>query len=629
MSERERRRAWIAFGIALVAITIFRVLLIAFVSDRTFFGKYFDYADALRAGTIAHDRIPDLSPGYLWTIALLRAMGFGVDGIRTLQVVLLSGVAAIAAYIANRLSGMTAAIVAAILVLGSKAALVNATDLEPEIFLLFFSALGLMLVSECGGKAAALVFAAGFSFGLATAFRPVALLAAAALFIWLITRRARAFQFAIGFILPVLAVLLVNRAMTGSMLLMDPGTVFYEGMNANATGYAGVAPRIVKDIEQTIPGSDTMHVAYRVVASRAMGGTVTREEANRYWSQKSLAFVTTYPTRAITLVLRKFRLLVSAYDAYDVPSMVLKDRSLGGLWISWALLVPLAIASLWRRSGQNERSRAEARGHTESRVPILIYTICAAVSPVAFFVTTRHRLPLLVGLAILGGVAVATRWRSIVTIVLVAATAIVLSIPGDLQREDDYLWTATFEVSRAMTANDRATAATWLPESVPPSPPDALRAAATRELSGTTSPARSFSIAIALLRAGDAATADQILQRLQAINYHPYRRTRAVSSVAYYRARALIQLRRPADARTQAARARQDAPGDADVLAMSAFADRDPRFARELDHLHDPFTRDWALGRAAFAIGDQTTANRLAARAAAGCPEWPLPHDLR
>jgi Dolichyl-phosphate-mannose-protein mannosyltransferase len=628
MSERERRRAWIAFGIALVAITIFRVLLIAFVSDRTFFGKYFDYADALRAGTIAHDRIPDLSPGYLWTIALLRAIGFGVDAIRILQIVLLSGVAAIAGAIANRLSGMTAAIVAAILVLGSKAALVNATDLEPEIFLLFFSALGLLLLecgghaaalasgSKSGGMAAALQIAAGLSFGLATAFRPVALLAASALFVWLILRHARAFLFAIGFIVPVLGVLLVNRAMTGSMLLMDPGTVFYEGMNANATGYAGVAPRIVKDIEQTIPGSDTMHVAYRVVASHAMGRPVTREEANRYWSQKSLGFVTTYPMRAISLVLRKVRLLVSAHDAYDVPSMVLKDRSLGGLWISWALLVPLALYGIADR---------------RSQIAVLLYSVCAAVSPIVFFVTTRHRLPLLIGLVILGsiGAAALIERRAYVAGAMIVLAAVVLSIPGDLQREDDYLWTATFEVSRAMTTNDRATAATWLPESVPPSPPDALRAAATRELSRTTSPARSFSIAIALLHAGDAAAADQILQRLQSIDYHPYRRTRAVSSVAYYRARALIQLRRMADARTQAARARVDAPGDADVLAMSAFAERDPRSARQLDHLHDPFTRDWALARAAFAIGDQATANRLADRAAAGCPEWPLPADLR
>jgi len=155
------------------------------------------------------------------------------------------------------------------------------------------------------------------------------------------------------------------------------------------------------------------------------------------------------------------------------------------------------------------------------------------------------------------------------------------------------------------------------------------RAAALRELSRTTSPSRSFSIAVALLRAGDAVAADQILRRLQSIDYHPFRRTRAVSSVAYYRARAMLQLGRVGDARTLAARARDEAPGDADVLAMSAFSERDPRFARQLDHLHDPFTRDWALARAAFAIGDESTARRLAARAAAGCPEWPLPHDLR
>ena len=86
-----------------------------------------------------------------------------------------------------------------------------------------------------------------------------------ALLAWLIFKRTRAAaMFVAGVVLPVSVVLLVNRAMTGSMLLMDPGTVFYEGMNASASGYAGVAPRIVKDIEQTIPGDDTMHVSMYV-----------------------------------------------------------------------------------------------------------------------------------------------------------------------------------------------------------------------------------------------------------------------------------------------------------------------------------------------------------------------------
>jgi len=321
-----------------------------------------------------------------------------------------------------------------------------------------------------------------------------------------------------------------------------------------------------------------------------------------------------YPVRAIALVTRKIRLLISAHDAYDVPSMVLKDRALHGLWISWALLIPLAAAGIVRGSA-----------------PVVIYAMCAAVSPIAFFVTARHRNPLLIALAILGGAGLSTliKRRALLPAILIILAAIALSIPGDLQREDDYLWTATFAVSDAMTHNAHALAATWLPENVPPTAPDVLHQVALEQLSKTTSPPRSFSIAIALLDANDPTTANLVLQRLQSLHYRPFRRTRAVSSVAYYRAKALIKLHNPFEAQAQLARARDEAPGDADILALSAFLDRNPQHAYQLDRLHDPFTRDWALARAAFSIGDEMTAQRLASRARAGIPDWPLPADLR
>lgn len=113
------------------------------------------------------------------------------------------------------------------------------------------------------------------------------------------------------------------------------------------------------------------------------------------------------------------------------------------------------------------------------------------------------------------------------------------------------------------------------------------------------------------------------------IDYHPFRRTRGVSSVAYYRARDSLQLGQMKEAHEHLAHARHEAPGDADVLALSALLERDARFLAELDRLHDPFTRDWALARAAHAVGEEQDARRLAARAARGCPEWRLPNDLR
>jgi hypothetical protein len=112
------------------------------------------------------------------------------------------------------------------------------------------------------------------------------------------------------------------------------------------------------------------------------------------------------------------------------------------------------------------------------------------------------------------------------------------------------------------------------------------------------SPSRRFSIAIALQQSGADAQAEQLLRDLQAEGFHPYRRSRGVSSVSYYLACTLLHQHRRAEAMPLIAQARGEAPGDADVLALSvALGERD--FLRELDALCDPFTRDVALARAA------------------------------
>jgi hypothetical protein len=608
------RWVWLALFAGVAIITAAHIVRIDALPDQSYFAKYIEFADAMRSGTIARDRIPDLSPAYLWLITFMRSVGAGVQAIRIFQIILLGGVALIGAAIAQRLIGRIAAVAAAILVVTNKAALVNASEIEPETLLLLFCAIGLALVLS---NRLPLLFAAGIALGVAAGFRPVALLSALALLVWLGFRSIRgAAVFAVGIAIPVIVLLAVNYSLAGSVLLMDPGTVFYEGMNPNATGYSGVAPRIVKDIEVKIGGSDTMHVAYRIVASRALGHPITREVANRYWTGKSLAFIKQYPLHALNLIVRKARLLVSAHDAYDIQSMVVKDRALGRWWISWGVLVSLAIAGVLfapRRS-----------------LPVAIYAVCAAVSPVAFFVTARHRNPLLIAAAVLGGIAVAAivdllrrdRTRALIVIASIAIGAFVLSVDGELQREDDFVWTSTLAAGDAIARHDNALAATWAPVSVPESPPAVLRATALRELKATSSIPRQFSIAVALVEAGDGASADQILQRLQALDYKPFRRTREVSSVAYYRARALLQQGRLQDAQRQIAAARGEAPGDANVLALSATLERDRRFAVEIDRIHDPFTRDWALSNAAAQVGDKRTAGILAVRTMKGCPEW-------
>ena len=618
-------RLLIAIGVVVLAVvTAWRIDLIAGLQDRGYFAKYTVFAQQWNAGSIEIDRLPDLSPAYLRAVACALRAGIGVPEIRAVQVALLSVVALICAAISWRLAGAAAGVAAALLVLLNRAALVNAAEIEPETLLLFFNSLGLLLAMRRGRGAAA---SAGLSFGLAAAFRPVSLGVVAALAVASLVRRRAGDAVALvaGAAVPVATFMLLNLQLTGSALLMNPGTVFYEGMNPAATALAGVAPRIVKDIEPTLGGPDTMHVAYRLVASRAAGAQLTREEANRYWTGKALAFAKRYPGRAVSLVVSKIRYAVSGYDAYDVQSMVAKERELQKYpAVSFALLVPLALTGLLVYG---------ARSST-----VVIYTLVSAIPLLTFFVTARHRNPLVVGLAVLGGCAVAAlfdgshakryRW----TLAVAAAIAIgffVLERRDSVQRDDAEVWTAAIETSRLM---DRASgparpsvlaeAQTWLPESVPSAPPQLVRAAALRALGRVDNPTRTFALAIALQQAGELGAAEDVLARLGADRYRPRLRTRAVGSVAYYRARgALVQGHREFAAQHLRA-ALTDAPGDPDVLALCAVADASPSCAADLARLHDPFTAGAALGLARLYGGDTAAGTLILGNVASRMPEW-------
>src|SRR5207245_4044041 len=169
---------------------------------------------------------------------------------------------------------------------------------------------GLEVIAPRDPATARLRYLAGFLLGLSAACRPVALLVVLALAIAM-----RSWRLIAGAIVPIIVVLIVNFSLTRELTLMDPGTVFYEGMNPNAAGYEGVQPRIVNDLERQSRDPDYLHVAYRVVAARALGHSVTRAESNRFWTMKALAFVRAYPIESLLLTARQFSLVLHSYAA--------------------------------------------------------------------------------------------------------------------------------------------------------------------------------------------------------------------------------------------------------------------------------------------------------------------------
>ncbi|HEY6843798.1 MAG TPA: hypothetical protein VI391_06495 [Thermoanaerobaculia bacterium] len=516
-----RKLLFAAAVVVLALATWARVHVINTLPDQGYFAKYTIIADEIRAGHTPRERLLDFSPLYLWFVVALRN-----TDIRTLQIALVS-VAALLVAIAARRFGTLAMFAAPVLLLGSRGALVCATEIEPETLILVLNA----------GALAALDFnhlAAGFLLGLSATCRPVALLVAVALAIAL-----RSWRLIAAALVPIIVVIIVNFSLTGEITLMDPGTVFYEGMNPSATGYEGVQPRIINDFERQSREPDYLHVAYRIVASQSDGHPLTRAESNSYWTHKALEFARNYPLAAIRLTARKLYFALQSYEAYDLATMARKDLLLSRFpFVPFGLVVALALMAVLLR----------IRGIA----PLLIFAAVAGATLVVFYVTARQRNAMLPPMVILAaaGFAEIVRRRQLVAATMAIAIAVLLSIDGPAQREDEMGW-----------------------------------------LGGRNE----FDEAIALEQHGAWAHADAILAQLEDQRYRPMRENRAVSSIAFYRAVAAAHLGR--DPLPLLQQADREAPGNENVLAALAVRG-DRAAAQRLVAIHDPLTARRALAAA-------------------------------
>ena len=499
---RRRHALLLAAFIALALITWLRIRLIDTLPDQGYFQKYLTFADRILADNLQRDRLADLSPGYLWFVVSLRAIGAGLIAIRTLQIAMVS-IAAVLCGLAARRFGLIAMIAAPLFLLGSRAALVCATEAEPETLIVLLGSAALAALSSSQP-------ASGFLFGLAAVCRPVVMLGTTA-----IAAVERSWKLIVAAIVPIVLLLIVNVTLTGELVLMDPGTVFYEGMNPSATGYEGVQPRIVNDIERRSTEPDYLHVAYRLVASRSEGRTLTRAESNRFWTGKALAFVHAYPLAACKLTLRKLFFAIHSHDAYDLSTMARKDALLSRYpFVPYGVLLALAATGVLL-----------ARERRRDLMPFVVFAMAGLIVLVAFYVTARQRNAILPALAVLAAIGVSEIIvrRHLLAAVAVVLISILLGVNGPEQIEDTNGWLGV---------------------------------------------RNAFDDAITLEQQGRWADADRVLASLEAEDYHPIRENRAVPSVAYYRARAALHLGH--DPRALLDRASADAPGNEHVLAMRA-----------------------------------------------------------
>jgi hypothetical protein len=634
-----RRRLLICGSLLLLLgiVTWARIALVDRLHDQGYFAKYVQLADRILAGRIPLDRIADVSPGYLWLTVAFRGIGMAVGAIRGTQIVVLSLAALLCAAAAARLSGWVGAVVAAVLVLGSRAALVTATELEPETMILLLNAAALLLVVRWWTAASpALLWPAGLLMGVSAVFRPTAIAAIGLLLLLMLWRRSwrAAAGFAAAAAIPIAVVMLVNGRLTGDAVILHAGTHVYDGNNPLATGCAGVMPRIVADLNAQSTEPDFLHVAYRMVAARATATPVDAGRTSRYWSGKTWAFFRTYPSAAARLFFWKGVLAVHHYDVYDLRTTKRKADELARYpAIPFGTGLVLGIAALVLRKRRSDL------------LPAVAFAAATLVALVAFNVSSRQRNPLLVPFAVAGGVGIAeivalARARQERALIAIAATVVaipLLGIEGPPMREDAYNWVASERstelrgaayAARARGDERSGTALAALASVADTADPPlvtarTLRSVALGVATRTEAPETLFDAAVALEKAGAWQEALQVASRIG--DYAPRRENRAVSSLSYYRARAALHLGAPPPAvQRMLSDAERESPGDPDVLALRYVLGDATALAR-LEAMHDPFTRDDAMAHALRDTGRIEPARALLQSLTVRFPEWRRP----
>jgi hypothetical protein len=609
MSNVARHVCAAALLVLVAAAAVRDVVLLGRFASAVPFGKYLTLADSVVAGKLPADRMNDVSPLYLWSMSAGRAIRLTPQALSWIQLIATLLAALLAALTARRLAGDIAGLATALALLASRTVVFNATELEPEVLILLLNAVALWLLL---GKERSSPFLGGMAAAASVMTRPTAILPLLVLAV--LAAHDRWKRFLAGAAIPIVVILGINIAVTHQPIVMNGGTVLYEGLNPHASGYAGVRPSVVDDLriwDPSISGeADPLHVAFRKIVSRIHHDNAAPEETNRYWTGKALAFAREFPAAAARLTARKLFFAMHSYEAWDVRRTEERSASAGVLWLPFGLLFALALVA-----------PVVSRG--DRRILALACIVAVYVCAMALFhVTSRQRNALMPAIAILAGVAVTQiDLKRAAAVVLVT---VLLTYNYAPQREQSYFEREKLVVNYG-GIRDPALLTTYpvgVDRDIPIAPAAAVRDASLRELARADSDARRFDIANGLLIAGEWETAERILRALETDGYRPWRGLAVVSSVAFYRSIALLHLHRPVDARTELLRAQREAPADDSVLALTAIAFRDRESARRLFAIYDPFTARLAIVRAFMVLRRLPQALDAASALTRDLPEW-------
>jgi hypothetical protein len=351
--------------------------------------NHLDLARRLVAGTPPPHGAFYIAPGYAYFLAVVMQAGGGVVAAKLLNLLAGAVGAALVAALAARFLGRWVGLVAGIAWSVYPSMLLHELlVLQPALTVLLVLATVLLVSAPTGSTRRWAL--AGVTLGPAILLRPELLIAALCLAASGVVARWRGWPaapppvailvFAAGIAAAVAVPTLQNQVRSGDAVLVayGGGTNFFIGNNENADGtYRALRP---DRSDPAVEESDAM-----LLASTAVGRSLSPGEVSRYWRQQGLAWWRQHTVGALRLTGKKLALLWGTHEIADGLSTRLASRWVVGLRqrvVGPALVLPLALVGVWLA-----RRRRELW-------PVFALWIGLQAAILPFFLFERFRLPL-------------------------------------------------------------------------------------------------------------------------------------------------------------------------------------------------------------------------------------------
>ncbi len=367
---------------------------------------YHAWAHDIAAGALARPPAFFTTPLFAYYLAAVyRVLGDSIAIVQLLNVALGVGTVALTYGAGARLVGHTAALVGAALVAFTRGLVFQEWLPEKTLLVLFLTALALYALSRAVGREGSWGwFAAGIAVGagalahaLLLVLVPATLLAA--LLRWRedgagrVARRALALVGGAG--LAIAPATLHNAVEGGGLVLIcsNGGQNLYVGNHAgNPTGAYTSPPFAHANLESE-------EQDYRREAERRVGRAMGPGEVSAFWSRQAIAEMWAAPRLTAIRYLRKLRWVFGSEDVADSRTYEFYLAQVPALrLLPWDFGVVALLGLLGLGLSVRDRDRAL----------LAAFVALFALSLAMFFVYGRYRLPLLIPLALLAGVACGT-----------------------------------------------------------------------------------------------------------------------------------------------------------------------------------------------------------------------------